>query len=202
MPPSRSGFRTRKSPAKTAPGADFVAKTGTVTFKAGKTTTKFVTASVLPDTRAEGDETFRVVLSAPTGGYAIGASTATGTIVDDDAAGSGLRVGVGDVTVWEGNGIGVNPAKVSVSLSNPAPATVSVTLTLAQGTATPLTDYKRIAVKTITFLRGQRQKFVSLAAIADTRSEADETIGAVLTNPSPGLGLGRASGTVTIDDDD
>lgn len=71
-------------------GQDFTAVSGTVTFAAGETS-KTVVVAVAGDTVAEPDETVKITLSAPTGA-ALGTSTATGTIVNDDVA-----AGTGDV---------------------------------------------------------------------------------------------------------
>ncbi|MFM8984718.1 MAG: Calx-beta domain-containing protein [Planctomycetia bacterium] len=65
-------------------GADYVAKSGTVTFAAG-VTSRTVRIPLLPDRTHEGNETFRLTLSAPrratlTGGAALA------TIVEDDPA--------------------------------------------------------------------------------------------------------------------
>ncbi|MBB4153979.1 hypothetical protein GGQ80_001885 [Sphingomonas jinjuensis] len=61
------------------------ATTGTVTFGDGETT-KRITLNVVGDTRFEGNETFSVTLSGAQGGATIGTATATGTILNDDAA--------------------------------------------------------------------------------------------------------------------
>lgn len=94
--------------------------------------------------------------------------------------------------------------KVLVSLSTPASTTVSVTFTVTPGTATVGSDYKNVLPKTLIFLAGQRQKIISLAVLPDALHEGDETITVTLTNPSPtgSLTLGRAVGTVTINNDD
>ncbi|MEM8916395.1 MAG: cellulase family glycosylhydrolase, partial [Pseudomonadota bacterium] len=63
-------------------GADYVAATGTVSFAAGQQTAQ-IQVQILPDTEAEGDETFTVVLSDVTGNEL---AVATGTILNDDAA--------------------------------------------------------------------------------------------------------------------
>ncbi len=66
-------------------GSDYVHKTGTVTFAAGKTQATF-TVTIRGDTLAEPTELFDVVLSAPTGGATIARGSARITIVDDDGA--------------------------------------------------------------------------------------------------------------------
>ena len=181
---------------------DFKNASGNVTFGAGATTTKYIKAAVFPDRNVEADETFDVVLSNPTGGYALAASLATATIVDDDPGGQVLRAGVGDVHVREGDGAAANPAKIQVNLSSPAPSSVSVTVTIANGTATAKHDYKRAFTKTLTFTTGQWQKSIVLPVLPDLVHETDETITVTLSNPSGVLALGRANGTITIDNDD
>jgi hypothetical protein len=188
--------------SKAAPNVDFKTKAGTVTFKAGSSaTTKYITATVYPDAAVEGDETFDVTLSKPTGGYALGASHAAGTIIDDDPA--NLRTAdVGDTQLWEGNAGKTNTAQILVTLSNPSSNTLTVVASVGGGTAESGTDYKKSFIKTLTFLAGQTQKTISVPAIPDTAHEGDETILVTLTNPSNGLTLGRATGTITINNDD
>lgn len=65
-------------------GAGFTA-TGTVSFADGATTAE-IRLPVQGDTAFEGDDSFTVTLSAPTGGVTLGDATATGTITNDDAA--------------------------------------------------------------------------------------------------------------------
>lgn len=65
-------------------GADYVAASGTVTFPAG-TTARTVAVSVVGDTAVEGDETFLLTLSGPSGAT-LGDAQGEATIVDDDAA--------------------------------------------------------------------------------------------------------------------
>jgi hypothetical protein len=63
-------------------GADYTPTTGRLTFPAG-TTSLTVAVPVIGDEATEGNETFRLVLSNPSGAT-LGTATGTGTIVDDD----------------------------------------------------------------------------------------------------------------------
>ena len=69
-----------------SPDADFVAATGTWSSFAVRpttslaATTRFLSVRVLPDTTLEGDETFDVVLSNPTGYFGLGNATGTGAV--------------------------------------------------------------------------------------------------------------------------
>ncbi|PZQ18412.1 MAG: autotransporter outer membrane beta-barrel domain-containing protein [Rhodanobacter denitrificans] len=62
--------------------ADYQPASGTLTFPPG-TTTQTITVQVIGDIVPEADETFSVVLSAPSNAT-LGSATGTGTIVDDD----------------------------------------------------------------------------------------------------------------------
>lgn len=79
--------------SKAANGADFSGGAlpgGTVRFRAGEAS-KTITVNVRGDLQQEGDETFTVTLSTPTGATLTTAATATATILNDDLIGSGNR---------------------------------------------------------------------------------------------------------------
>jgi hypothetical protein len=65
-------------------GEDYLATQGTLVFKAGEKA-RTVDVRVVGDARVESDETLTVTLSNPAG-LTLGTATATGTIVNDDAA--------------------------------------------------------------------------------------------------------------------
>jgi hypothetical protein len=67
----------------TSPG-DFTARSGSLTFPAG-TTTRNIDVPISNDNIAEATETFRVVLSSPSGAV-LGDSSATATIFDNDSS--------------------------------------------------------------------------------------------------------------------
>ncbi len=64
-------------------GSDFVGGSGTLSFAANETS-KTITIEILADKKGEPNETFTVVLSAPSAGTTISTGTGTVTIVDDD----------------------------------------------------------------------------------------------------------------------
>jgi Big-like domain-containing protein/Calx-beta domain-containing protein len=74
-------FTTQPGTAKGSTN-DYLATNGTLTFTPGQTT-KTVGVLVKGDTTFEPDETLKLILSAPTGAI-LGASSATGTIFNDD----------------------------------------------------------------------------------------------------------------------
>lgn len=65
-------------------GKDYTAKTGTLSWADGETTTKTIVIPIIDDTVAENNETFNVTLSNPTGAMLGDISQATVAIVNDD----------------------------------------------------------------------------------------------------------------------
>jgi probable HAF family extracellular repeat protein len=186
-------------------GSDFVVKSGTVTFKrsdrTGLTpTTHFISATTFPNVAVEGDRTFHVVLSNPTGYYSLGNAIGTGMILNDDPRGP-LAVGIGDASGWEGHLGTANTIKVWVNLSQPATSSVTVQATVTSTDAAPGVDFKG-ASKTLTFTAGQWKKALAIKVYPDLSTEGPEHVSIALTNPTGGLILGRSIGTVTILDDD
>ena len=181
----------------TAPGtattADFTAGEGTVTFVPG-TTTAQVSVPVLTDGLPEGDETFTVELSGPTGAT-LADPTGVVTILDDRTA---PTLSIGDVAVAEGSA-GTTPATLTVTLSEPAATPVTVGWATAPGTATAA-DFTAGA-GTLTFQPGATSATVQVSVVGDTAVEGDETFTVGLSGPT-GATLADPTGTVTILDDD
>jgi len=180
-------------------GTDYTTHTGNLTFRSG-VTTLYVGVQVKPNTIVEPNKMFQVVLSNPNGGgYTLSGNHAVApvTILNDDAN-SALRVSVGDDTVCRGANGRAEMAKVWVSLSSPATSTVTVKLTLSAGSAVAGTDYTPWVPKTVTFKAGQFQKVFTVSVPPKTVQASTVTALLTLSNPSAGLSIGRAQGTVTI----
>jgi hypothetical protein len=135
-------FATSAITATGGPGAgtgvDYQTKHGTLTFTPVAATgltpvIKWVSVPIYGDTTVEGDETFAVTLSNPTGGYDVGRAVGTGTILDDDPA-SGATLGIGDGSIAVASS-GTETLKLPVTLSQPATGTVSVPYTVTPFTA-------------------------------------------------------------------
>ena len=194
-------------PGYAAAPADFTSafsKTLTFTVPVGgvSTTTRYVHVVLPPDTAAEGDERFKVLLSSPTGGVTLGTSAVAARIVDNDPAGGGPHVSVGDAGVWEGDsGLG-NAGRIRLALDGPAVVPMTIKVTFAGGTATAGTDYRTTTTRTIKFLAGSTSKTIDVKALPDVIVENDETATITLSAPTGGLSIGRGTGTLTIQDDD
>jgi hypothetical protein len=114
-----------------APG-DYTAATGTVTFAPGDTSEP-VTVQTIDDTLVEGDETFNVNLSNPTGNAAILDGMGVGTIISDGPdlpptanAGADQTVAEGDLVTLDGTGSSdPNPEALTFNWTAPAGITLS-----------------------------------------------------------------------------
>lgn len=186
-------YETADGPATA--GSDYTAKSGVLTFAPGQTR-QAVTIDVRGDTQVEGHETFVLKLSNPTKAT-IAKATGTGTITNDDVAPPTLRVA--DVSVVEGTG-GAKQALVTVTLTAPVAHSVGVSYATANGTATAGSDFTTVTGR-LTFNLGETSKTISVPIATDARVEANETFKIILSSPS-GAPLSRATGTVTITNDD
>ena len=185
-------FATQAGTAGT--GADYVARSGTVTFAPGQTIRSIAVATV-EDARDEPRETFSLRLGSPTNGR-IGDGDATAAILDDDAP---PRVTVGDVRLAEGH-TGTRIARIPVRLAVTSGFTISVTYATANGTAIAGRDY--VARQgTIVFPTGTRTRTITVAVQGDRRIELNETFRVRLLAAVKASFADR-TGLVTIRDDD
>jgi len=185
---------TTQNGSATAP-ADYTAASGTAKIPAGSLTT-VIPVSIVGDTLSEGNETFTVKLSNPSGSHTIADDTATGTIVDDDPLPS-LRVN--DVSLTEGNS-GTKNATFTVSLSTAAGRDVTVHYATSDGSARAPGDYTPVA-GTLTIPAGQTSRTVTVPVRGDTIDENNETFNLNLSSAS-GATIADSRGVGTIRDDD
>ena len=170
--------------------ADYLAASGTVTFPPG-ITSRTIGVTLLGDSIDENDEAFAVTLSNSVGAV-LGTATATGTILDDDAA---PQMAIGDCAVLEGGLCGL-----AVALSAPSGLPVTVNYATAGGTATSGVDFAP-ASGVLVFPPLVTAAVAYVQTLGDSLDEVDETLSVNLT--------GAANATVTdgqgitfIDDDD
>ena len=178
-------------------GADYMAASGTVTFAAGETS-KMVHVDIAGDVLAEGNETFTVNLSAPTGAT-IADGTAIGTILDDDGTPLLPALSIADLAVVEGNGEHAH-FMFTVTLDKAATGAVTVAYMTANGTATAGSDYAATS-GSLTFAAGETSKTVHVDIGGDTAFEANETFTVALSNAS-GATIADATAVGTIVNDD
>ena len=175
-------------------GSDYAGASGTVTFASGQTTATF-TVTIVGDAVLEADETFEVVLGAPTGAN-LARGSATVTITNDDLP----TVSIGSASTTEGN-TGTKSVTLTVTVGAGATAPVTVSVSRTGGTATSGTDFTAFSPVTLTFAVGETSKTVTVVVRGDTTRESDETVVFGLSAVS-GATLGAATGTLTIVEDD
>ena len=197
-----------KAGTQATPDGDFKERFpgGTLTFKpvvaTGLTrTSAVINAVVIGDTTTEADEHFEIQLSNPTGPVVLGSSQVPVTVINDDP-GSGAQASVGDARIWEGDSGIKNTVRVAVNLRSPATVPMTVKVTLGGGTATGPGDWTGAVTRTVSFPVGAYSRMVAIGVVPDLNVEGDETVPVALSNPTGGLTIGRANGTITIQNDD
>ncbi|HEY1013113.1 MAG TPA: Calx-beta domain-containing protein, partial [Herpetosiphonaceae bacterium] len=180
----------RTSDGTATAGSDYTAVSTTLTFAPGQTS-RTVTVPIINDTAAEGNETFNVTLSNPTGGATVGASASVVTIVDNDS----LPV----VSMIESL-FPVNEAAGTVSVtvvrSGSADSQVTVQYATANGTAIAGQDYTA-ASGTLTFAPGETTKTITVAILRDAVREGEESFSVTLSNAS-GATIGTPNATTVL----
>ena len=181
--------------ADSAASTDVVVGSGTLSLPAGARSTT-ISVPVVGDDLFEGNETFRVVLSSPSGAvYAD--SSGLGTVADDEGP---MTVEVGDVAVVETDS-GTPTADFPVRLvGGAAPAAVSFAYATSSGTASSGSDFTATSGR-FAFPAGQTTGVISVPLRPDTTQEANETFKLTLSSPTAAV-LADATATGTIVDDD
>jgi disulfide oxidoreductase YuzD len=176
-------------------GLDYVSTNGILVFPPGSTSQRLA-VRILPDTIAESNETFSVMLSAPVNA-ALGATQAEITLLDDDPA---PVISVGPQTITEGD-IGPRNAAFTLRLSRPSALSVTVAYATSNGSAIAGVDY--LAKNgTVTFAPGEVEKTEPVTVLGDTVPEEDETFELVLSAPVNATLGDQVRAFCTIVDDD
>jgi hypothetical protein len=171
-------------------GVDYGTVAGTISFPAGSTA-QTVHVPIVGERIAEGDETFFVNLSGPTGAM-VADGQGAGTIVNDDVAG----LTIGDAVVRERVGPATAVATFTVTLSPSSGSPVTVNWATANGTATAGSDYVA-GGGTLTFNPGVGTQPVSVVVNADALVEGVETFTVGLSGAS-GATIAHPTGTARI----
>ncbi len=167
----------------------------TVTFNAGVATAT-LTITPVQDALVEGPETViaTIIPTTPTATYTIGAAaSATVTITDDEVL--TLTISATDATAVEPGG-----DNATFTITRPAATTAALTVTYqVSGTATPGLDYTALS-GTATIAANATSTTVTLTALGDQITEADETVVLTLIGvPTYNIGA-TPSATATIKD--
>ncbi len=195
------------APANAADFTGAVFPTGTVTFAPGETS-KTIIIPIAGDSLIEPNEQFQLALSAPTGGAALipGASTATGTIVNDDAL---LSLSATSSKKPEASSGGTTPFTFTVSRTGDTTkvhsANFAVTGAIGGGTvpATPADFAGGVyPTGTVAFAPGVTKQTVTINVNADKSAEFNERFAVTLSAPSSGAALGTKAAEGIIFNDD
>ena len=143
-----------------------------------------------------GNEQFFVDLSNPTTGVTLTQSRASITIVDTTDSGT-FSMTAGAVTIAENDG----SVELTV-LRDSSDGAASVDVIVASGSALNGQDFNAPASFTLDWQDGEMQQTFSVAIVADTEIEQDESFSLSLGNPSPGASVepSAALSVVTISD--
>lgn len=196
-------------------GQDYTAASGTLTWGPGDGSRRSITIPILNDSASEGSETVRLALSDPTGGAVLDGERGTAVLRivenggfgddddDDDNGGSRpgtFKFGERSFQVIEGRG----SATVVVERSHGERGAVSVQYSTEGLSATAGDDFTPVS-GTLSWAAGDgRSKTFQIPVSDDDAQEGNETVRAVLSNPTGGalLDSERATATVTILDGD
>jgi chitinase len=151
-------------------GSDYTAVSGTLNF-APNELSKFVNVPILNDNLFEnGNETFTLNLSAPTGGAVLASpSTTLITIFDND---SKPFISTTSTRQFPEGNAGITNFVFTVSLSNPSVQTLTVDYVTSNGTASSSSDYVPNS-GTLTFAPGTTSATITVQVSGDTTVEPD-----------------------------
>ena len=202
-------YQTTGSGANQSDGPDFSSSSGTATFAIGATTA-VVTISVVGDLVAELDETFDVTLSNPVSGSGLISaivgtpSSATGTILNDDAA-TQLAIAATDANKSEGN-TATTPFTFTVTRTGDTSGASSATWTVTGSGANPASTVTDIAAGTLTgtvsFVATETTQVITVNVNGDLTIEPNEEFTVTLSAPSSGTAISTTSALGLILNDD
>jgi len=176
-------------------GLDYTGMTNTLAF-APTERLKFFSVPILNNSLKEGNKTFRVALSNPTGGTLGGTKTTTVTIADND---QGFEFESATYSVAEDAGAVLVRVLRGTDDTN---ASVTVDYATADGSASSGLDYAATS-GTLSFAPGEKVKVVPVPILNDGVKEPTESFRLSLSHPTGGAVLGaRTTTTTTIQDND
>ena len=153
---------------------DFSVTRGTAIFS--RFANRFqVVIPITPDAISEGEESFQLVLSEPSGAT-LAREAATVTILDDDSA---ALPSLGGVAAYV-NEIGGESARVSIRLSFPTTRAVRFRAATVPGSALENSDYQPLN-EIVTIAAGETEAIVSVKVLSDETAEGFESLTVALS---------------------
>ena len=179
--------------------SDYTVSGTSLELPANKTSTTF-DITIKGDDINEPEEVFILTLSpianAP---YTVGSDSVTVTIVDDDAAPTGIELSLDPSQVTEDGGS--QTVSVTAMLNESAlPSATTVSVSVSDGTATSPEDYGSVSDFTVTIAAGQRSGTgtFTMTPVNDSAEEGNETV--LVSGSTPGL-TGATASLIIRDDD-
>lgn len=178
--------------------ADFVRRTGTLSFADGETIRSFE-IDIIDDNLDEENETFYISLDNPTGSVLLSNQPQVAvTILDDDGPGA-IAFGAVSYAVNETH----DHASLSLVRTGGSEGAVSVDVLLVDDSAKVNSDFLPPERETIDFASGVLSREITIPLVGDQVHEGNERFGVLLSNATGGVRIEQpASTTVTILDDD
>jgi poly(3-hydroxybutyrate) depolymerase len=172
-------------------GQDYVGVTNTIQFGPGERR-KWVRISLLNDGLKEAAKSFRLTLSNPTGGAALGSQpTATVKITDNDP-------GAGFTTNTFFASASADLAEVSVTRGSDAPMSAfTVDFQIVDGTARAGVDYQAVS-GTLEFKANETLQAIAIPLLHNSAVKGRRSFKVTLSNASVGISLGIATTTVNL----
>jgi glucose/arabinose dehydrogenase len=177
---------------------------GTVSFAPGETS-RLITFGVVGDAAVEPNERFAVTLAPPGPGGTLGLAQAPGLILTDDTS---LAIGPASRHVAEGTG-GTTTLAFTVTRAGVLGGAGTVDWAVEPGgmAGTMPVDGADFAggvlpAGTVSFAAGQATAQITVALVADTRAETNESFAVMLSGASDGANIIRPVARVAVLDDD
>lgn len=174
-------------------GLDYTGLTNTISFAPGERL-KFIDVLLLNDGLKESSETFRTVLSNPTGGAVLGSNaTVTVTILDNDP---GVGFERSTTSVWEKEpGLTLNVIRGNDGWLGP----FTVDYQIVNGSAVAGVDYQANS-GTLSFATNEMVREITVLVLPDWAPEGTKSFTVTLSNPTGQIPGGRTSCSVAIVD--
>jgi hypothetical protein len=190
--------RYTTSDGSASASSDYAATSGTLTWAAGDADDKTFTVPITNDAALESSETIQLTLSNPSGGAVLGSPITTQLTIHDDDSTPVLQFAQDIYPYAESSGL----ATIKVSRLAGANGVVSVSYITANSTSNAPGDYI-IVSGTLTWGAGDMaDKTFTMPIVNDTQVEGNELVLLVLSDPTGGAVIGRATAHILILDDD
>lgn len=150
---------------------------------------------IIDDDIYEGNEQFKVEISAMSSNFTIDKSSAIVTILDDEVI---PTMTINDVTTNEEDGV----ATLTVSISGAMGSDLTFVVNTLDDTAVAGTDYVDISDEIFTLLAGDLQVLIPVVILDDNIPESTETFKVVISDVSTNVVVTKNIGIVTILDSD